>query len=72
MNDLMGKIKNLKEGFELEFKTATSSFPKSALNTYSAMANTDGGLIVFGIEEQQGEILNIPGVTNAHKLKKTT
>ena len=50
------------ESADLEFKTASGGFPKSLWETYSAFANTDGGIIILGIRERNGH-LQIEGLT---------
>lgn len=57
---------NWEESGELEFKSAAGGLPKSLWPTYSAMANTHGGVIMLGVEDNGV----ITGVTNVAKLKK--
>ena len=44
------------EHINLECKKAESNLPKSIWETYSSFANTDGGVILFGVEEHMKEI----------------
>ena len=48
LNDLLTK----RESEDLEFKHASGGFPGSFWDTYSTFANTEGGTIIFGVEEQ--------------------
>lgn len=44
----------MREGLSLEFKKAKNKLPSSFWQSYSAFANTQGGTIILGIEEQNG------------------
>ena len=44
------------EHINLECKKAESKLPNSVWETYSSLANTDGGIILFGVEEHIHEI----------------
>ncbi len=57
---------NWAEGDGLEFKSARGGLPKSLWETYSAMANSHGGVSLFGVEDDG----RISGVREPHKLKK--
>ena len=59
------------EGFEwtdVEFKEARRDVPKSAYETVSAFANTQGGHLVFGVQ-QSGEDFEIVGVLSVDKVQ---
>lgn len=51
LDDIYGLLYST-EGAAVEFKTARGDFPQSFWSTFSAFANTDGGVIVFGIKEK--------------------
>lgn len=69
MKELIKNLNKLKESYNIEFKLAKNSFPKEALSTYSAFANTDGGILILGIEEKNG-FISVIGVENTEKIKK--
>ena len=51
----------------VEFKLAKGSVPASFWESYSAFANTDGGVIILGVKEDGGKH-SVVGVINANKL----
>lgn len=61
------------ERINLECKKAESKLPNSIWETYSSFANTDGGTILLGVEENIKEIeyerkFTVTGVNDAHKI----
>ena len=58
-----------KEGYVVEFKGAKGGFPGSFWESYSAFANTAGGIIVLGIIQKDGipANLNMFGDNGAYK-----
>lgn len=66
---IFSRLRDLKENNKVECKLSENKFPKEALETYSSFANTDGGIIVLGIEEKAGKF-NISGIKNLDKIKK--
>ena len=63
------------ERLTLECKKASNEVPKSVWETYSSFANTVGGDILLGVQENMEEEdsekrFSIIGVTNANKIKK--
>ena len=46
------KAIDIGETCDCEFKSARGGFPDSFWPTYSGMANTDGGIVFFGIKEK--------------------
>ena len=53
---------------EIEFTSASSNAPQSALKTVSAFASTTGGIIVFGVSEINGK-LKITGVKDVDRIQ---
>jgi ATP-dependent DNA helicase RecG len=60
---------HLGEVKDWEFKSAKGGLPGSLWETYSAMANTDGGCIVLGIEEKGGKF-TVSGLDDPARLRK--
>lgn len=64
----------LRESVDLECKLAAGRDGKGALPedfwpTYSAFANTQGGVVVLGLGEKQGQF-SVEGITNVAKVRK--
>lgn len=61
---------SLKESNKLEVKAAREGLPRSLWETYSAFANTDGGTILLGVEEDSHGRLSVCGVNEPESLVK--
>ena len=59
-------LQKLKENKNLEYKKAKNKVPKSFWETYSAFANTNGGTVIFGLDEKTNQI---EGVIDPNKIK---
>lgn len=64
-------IINNNENKQIEFKSAKGGFPDSFWETYSSFANTEGGIILFGISEKKHIFSASPlSVEDVEKFKK--
>ena len=50
-DELIDNIRDIKEKHFIELKRAMNAVPKSFWETYSSFCNTDGGIIILGVEE---------------------
>ncbi|HJX11876.1 MAG TPA: RNA-binding domain-containing protein, partial [Candidatus Binatia bacterium] len=67
------EIYELSEGLEFEVKKAAGrdgdgQLPDSFWASYSAMANTEGGVILLGVEETADHKFNVVGIANPQKI----
>lgn len=69
MNELaLFEILKIGEKVDIECKEASNQIPKSLWDTYSAMANTVGGIILLGIkEDRKNNTLEVVGVSNPNQ-----
>ncbi len=63
-------IEKYRENNRIEAKKATGGLPRSIWETYSAFANTLGGIILLGVEEHADKSLHPVDLPNPDKLIK--
>ncbi|MDO4798758.1 MAG: putative DNA binding domain-containing protein [Coriobacteriales bacterium] len=66
----LASLAGLREGNRLEFKSAVGGLPNSLWETYSAFANTDGGVIVLGVREEKDGMPVPSGLKNPETVRK--
>ncbi len=64
------KFDTYKENNRLEVKKAKEGLPNSLWDTYSSMANCNGGMILLGISEQKDGRFVTTGLKDPEKLRK--
>ena len=67
----LNNIVRYHENNRIEAKKAAGGFPTSLWETYSAFANTIGGLILLGVEESRDKQFTITGVPDAQGYADT-
>ena len=68
-------INLLDEGVDLEVKKAAGkdgrgAVPKDFFKTYSAMANTEGGVVLLGLSEKKDHTFEVTGIIDTRKVIK--
>ncbi len=63
-------LEKYRENNRIEAKKALGGLPKSIWETYSAFANTHGGIILLGVEEREDKSLHTVDLPNPDKLIK--
>ena len=67
--ELVKQVLNMKcETQNIELKTAKQGCPENLYDTLSSFSNTKGGIIIFGIDEKNGQ--KVVGVDNPQEMKK--
>lgn len=65
----INNLSGYRENNRIEAKKAKGGLPGSLWETYSSFANTDGGIILLGVDEKDDHSFVVSGVEDVHKLK---
>lgn len=63
-------LNKYQENNRIEAKKAACGLPNSVWETYSAFANTQGGIILLGVIEREDKSLDILGISEPEKMIK--
>ena len=68
-------LDTFREGWDFEAKLVDGQdgrgkLPKSFWETYSAMANTFGGIVVLGAQEREDRSLAVSGIADLDKVER--
>ena len=66
----VNRFDEYREGNRLEVKRAKDSLPQNLWETYSAMANCYGGMILLGVTEKPDGSFSATGLSDTEKLRK--
>ena len=66
----LNQLEQYKENNRIEAKRATGGLPRSIWETYSAFANTLGGIILLGVEEYKDKSLHPVDLSDPEKIVK--
>lgn len=66
----LSDFSTMREGNRVEAKLAQKGLPESLWETYSAFANTEGGVILLGVKERNDGSLEAEGLPNPELLVK--
>ena len=67
----LNHMERYREGNRLEAKLATGGLPNSIWETYSAFANTYGGVILLGVEELPDHSLRVQGLLDPEEMAES-
>ena len=65
---VLKNINDFKENCVIEVKSAAHGLPQSVWPTYSAFANTQGGIILLGVAENEDKSLRVVGLDDPQKI----